>query len=101
MAPFDLPVQPVDATLHLRQKVVVDSVLSKRTDLSVSSQAHLNKALRQLNERRRTTLGFETPAARFNASVASTRKSTTQMGTFGPSIVRPEAKRSNTSSVLI
>ena len=44
----------------------------KGTDLSVYSQAKLNAVARQLNERPRETLEFETPADRFSQCVAST-----------------------------
>lgn len=44
----------------------------KETDLSVYSQAKLNAIARQLNERPRKTLDFETPADRFQRAVALT-----------------------------
>jgi IS30 family transposase len=44
----------------------------KGTDLSRHSQAKLNAVARQLNERPRKTLNYETPAQRFSQCVAST-----------------------------
>ena len=44
----------------------------KGTDISLHSQAKLNAVARQLNERPGKTLGYDTPAQRFNACVALT-----------------------------
>jgi len=46
--------------------------LPKGIDLSMYTQAQLNKVARQLNERPRKTLEYETPAEKFHACVAAT-----------------------------
>jgi hypothetical protein len=56
-----LPAQPVDATLDPRWKDEVCSVISEESRLSVSSQALLNKAVRQLNERPRKVFAVRAP----------------------------------------
>lgn len=47
--------------------------MPKGIDISSYSQHQLNAIARQLNERPRKTLGFQTPAEMFSESVASTR----------------------------
>ena len=44
----------------------------KKTDLSTHSQAHLDEVALKLNQRPRETLGFQTPADKLSARVAST-----------------------------
>ena len=46
--------------------------LPKRTDLSGYTQSQLDKIALRLNQRPRKTLGFQTPASKLHASVAST-----------------------------
>ena len=48
------------------------STFPKKTDLSAYSQAHLDGVALRLNQRPRETLGFQTPADKLSAFVAST-----------------------------
>jgi hypothetical protein len=56
-------------TISLRPN---EELLRLDHDISSHSQAKLNAIARQLNERPRKTLGYQTPAEMFNHTVAST-----------------------------
>jgi hypothetical protein len=54
------------------QEDEVVGALPKRTDLSGYAQSDLDKIALRLNQRPRKTLGFQTPASKLRASVATT-----------------------------
>jgi IS30 family transposase len=66
------PQSPWQRGSNENTKGLLRQYFPKRTDLSGFSQAEIDKVALRLNQRPRKTLGFETPASRLQASVAST-----------------------------
>ena len=65
------PQRPWQRGSNENTNLLLRQYFPKRTDLSVT-QARLDQVALRLNQRPRKTLGFETPASKLQASVAST-----------------------------
>ena len=66
------PKSPWQRGTNENTNLLLRQYFPKGTDLSVYSQAQLDQVSLRLNQRPRKTLGFETPADKLQASVAST-----------------------------
>jgi transposase, IS30 family len=66
------PQSPWQRGTNENTNLLLRQYFPRGTDLSGYSQAHLDRVALRLNQRPRKTLGFETPARKLQASVAST-----------------------------
>ena len=66
------PQSPWQRGTNVNTNLLLRQYFPRGTDLSVHSQTHLDQIALRLNQRPRKTLGFETPASKLQASVAST-----------------------------
>jgi IS30 family transposase len=66
------PQSPWQRGTNENTNLLLRQYFPRGTDVSLHSQAHLDRIALRLNQRPRKTLGFETPASKLQASVAST-----------------------------
>ena len=66
------PQSPWQRGTNENTNLLLRQYFPRGTNLSVYSQAQLDRVALRLNQRARQTLGFQTPASKLQASVAST-----------------------------
>jgi IS30 family transposase len=66
------PQSPWQRGTNENTNLLLRQYFPRGTNLSVYSQAQLDRVALRLNQRPRQTLGFQTPASKLHASVAST-----------------------------
>src|SRR5215475_7775601 len=98
------PQSPWQRGTNENTNLLLRQYFPRGTDLSSISQAQLDQVSLRLNQRPRKTLGFETPASRLQASVASTSRPTSLAGLELvkrlSDILGPLYRRRQTHSVL-
>jgi len=80
------PQSPWQRGTNENTNLLLQQYFPRGTDLAPITQAQLDQVSLRLNQRPRKTLGFQTPASKLQASVASTAEPAAVIGDVGTSL---------------